>query len=145
MCLAHGNIMQCLRWSSTRNPLISSQALYHWATRHLDIMQKPADLKRVQNFEKIKKVNKQRLLDTPRTVRNMFARFDENPAMTLQDIKETKRYGQTHGQHENSIPTTKFAGGITTTNKVWGEYKKIVGALYFGIQWIQRRALWMRF
>ena len=28
---------------------------------------------------------------------NMFARFDENPAMTLQDIKETKRYGWTHG------------------------------------------------
>ena len=26
----------------------------------------------------------------------MFARFDENPAMTLQDIKETKRYGRTH-------------------------------------------------
>ena len=26
---------------------------------------------------------------------NMFARFDENPAMTLQDIKETKRYRQT--------------------------------------------------
>ena len=26
---------------------------------------------------------------------NMFARFDENPAMTLQDIKETKRYGRT--------------------------------------------------
>ena len=25
----------------------------------------------------------------------MFARFDENPAMTLQDIKETKRYGRT--------------------------------------------------
>ena len=25
---------------------------------------------------------------------NMFARFDENPAMTLQDIKETKRYGR---------------------------------------------------
>ena len=45
---------------------------------------------------------------------NMFARFDENPAMTLQDIKETKRYGRTdgrwhtrmHGQRENSIPTT---------------------------------------
>ena len=44
----------------------------------------------------------------------MFARFDENPAMTLQDIKESKRYGQTHtrthaqtdGQRENSIPTT---------------------------------------
>ena len=48
----------------------------------------------------------------------MFARFDENPAMTLQDIKKTKRYGRTdartdahtqahtHGQRENSIPTT---------------------------------------
>ena len=53
---------------------------------------------------------------------NMFARFDENPAMTLQDIKETKRYGRTDarmdartdGQHENSIPTT---------NKVCGGYK----------------------
>ena len=42
----------------------------------------------------------------------MFARFDENPAMTLQDIKETKRYRRTDGQRENSIPTTKFAGGI---------------------------------
>ena len=46
---------------------------------------------------------------------NMFARFDENPAMTLQDIKETKRYGrtdgQTHGQHENSIPTIGGGGG----------------------------------
>ena len=27
----------------------------------------------------------------------MFARFDENPAMTLKDIKETKCYGWTHG------------------------------------------------
>ena len=49
---------------------------------------------------------------------NMFARFDENPAMTLQVIKETKRYGRTDGrtdgQRENSIPLqTKFAGGIT--------------------------------
>ena len=26
---------------------------------------------------------------------NMFARFDENTAMILQDIKETKRYGRT--------------------------------------------------
>ena len=47
---------------------------------------------------------------------NMFARFDENPAMTLRVIKETKRYGRTHGrtdgQRENSIPPTKFAGGI---------------------------------
>ena len=51
---------------------------------------------------------------------NMFARFDEDPAMTLQDIKETKRFGRTdrrtdartHGQRENSIPTTnKICGG----------------------------------
>ena len=55
---------------------------------------------------------------------NMFARFDENPAITLQDIKKTKRYGQTDartdgwtdGQRENSIPTTnKVCGGIKTT------------------------------
>ena len=56
---------------------------------------------------------------------NMFARFDENLAMTLQDIKETKRYGRTdahtdartHGQRENSIPTP---------NKVCGGYKKTI-------------------
>ena len=39
---------------------------------------------------------------------NMFARFDENPAMTLQDIKETKHYIRTQGQRENSIPTTNL-------------------------------------
>ena len=42
---------------------------------------------------------------------NMFARFDENPAMTLRVIKETKLYGRTQGQRENSVPPT---------NKVWG-------------------------
>ena len=47
---------------------------------------------------------------------NMFARFNENPAMTLQDIMETKRYGRTDrhtdGQRENSIPpTNKVCGG----------------------------------
>ena len=48
---------------------------------------------------------------------NMFARFDENPAMTLQDIKETKRYGRTDARTDNVKtvypPQTKFAGGIT--------------------------------
>ena len=52
----------------------------------------------------------------------MFAKFDENPAMTLRVIKETKRYGRTDartdartdGQRENSIPPT---------NKVCGGYK----------------------
>ena len=29
---------------------------------------------------------------------NMFARFDENPAMTLRVIKETKCYGRTDGR-----------------------------------------------
>ena len=32
---------------------------------------------------------------------NMFARFDENPAMTLQDIMETKHYRRTHGRTDN--------------------------------------------
>ena len=55
---------------------------------------------------------------------NMFARFNENPAMLLQDIKETKRYGRTHGHTDgrmdgrtDNVKTvyplqTKFAGGI---------------------------------
>ena len=46
---------------------------------------------------------------------NMFARFDENPAMTLRVIKETKRYGRT--DRRTDVKTvyplqTKFAGGI---------------------------------
>ena len=41
---------------------------------------------------------------------NTFARIDENPAMTFQDIKETKRYGRTHRQVYP--PQTKFARGI---------------------------------
>ena len=59
---------------------------------------------------------------------NMFTRFNENPAMTLQNIKETKRYGRTdartdgrtHGRtygRTDNVKTvyplqTKFAGGI---------------------------------
>ena len=66
----------------------------------------------------------------------MFARFDENPAMTLQDIKKTKRYGrtdgqthgrtdaQTDGQRENSIPTT---------NKVCGGYNKGTDKQYVAV------------
>ena len=54
---------------------------------------------------------------------NMFARFDENPAMTLRVIKETKRYGRTDTRTDNVKTVyplqTKFAGGITT-NKVCG-------------------------
>ena len=51
---------------------------------------------------------------------NMFARFDENSAMTLRVIKETKRYGRTHGRTDgctDNVKTvyplqTKFARGI---------------------------------
>ena len=32
---------------------------------------------------------------------NKYARFDEIPSMTLQDIKETKCYGQTDGRTDN--------------------------------------------
>ena len=32
---------------------------------------------------------------------NMFARFDEIPAMTFQDIKETKRYRRMHRGTDN--------------------------------------------
>ena len=59
---------------------------------------------------------------------NMSARFDENPAMTFQDIKETKRYGRTDAHteahthvHTDNVktvypPQTKFAGGIIILN-----------------------------
>ena len=57
---------------------------------------------------------------------NMFARFDENPAMTLHDIKETKRYGRTDGRTDARTdnvktvypPQTKFAVGITIIFKL---------------------------
>ena len=50
----------------------------------------------------------------------MFARFDENPTMTLQDIKEKQSYGRTDRHtdgRENCIPTT---------NKVCRGYKNII-------------------
>ena len=54
----------------------------------------------------------------------MFARFDENPAMTLQDIKETKRYGRMHAHTDNEKtvypPQRKFAGG---TIKIYRCYR----------------------
>ena len=48
---------------------------------------------------------------------NVFAKFDEIPSRIFQDIKETKRYGQTvvrtvgwsEGQRENSIPSHKHS------------------------------------
>ena len=38
---------------------------------------------------------------------NMFARFDENPAMTLRVIKETKRYGRTDGRTDGHTDNVK--------------------------------------
>ena len=57
---------------------------------------------------------------------NMFARLNENQAMTLQDIKETKRYGRTHGRthgRTDNVKTvyplqTKFAGGINNRREI---------------------------
>ena len=43
---------------------------------------------------------------------NMFARFDENPAMTLRVIKETKRYGRKDNVKTVYPLQTKFEGGI---------------------------------
>ena len=43
----------------------------------------------------------------------VFAKFDEIPSMTLQDINETKRHGHTFvrsdGQHENSLSSHKHS------------------------------------
>ena len=66
---------------------------------------------------------------------NMFARFDENPAMTIQDIKETKRYGRTHNVKTVYPPQTKFAGGIIKyqmcINKIIGAHLQCVNNHYF--------------
>ena len=74
----------------------------------------------------------------------MFARFDKNPAMTLQDIKKTKCYGRTHGRMDNvktvyppqpSLREVNVTDGrthgqrensIPTTNKVCGGYKNLL-------------------
>ena len=57
---------------------------------------------------------------------NMFARFNENPAMTLQDIKETNvtdvhTLVRTDNVKTVYPPQTKFAGGYK--NNVCGGYK----------------------
>ena len=70
---------------------------------------------------------------------NMFARFNENPAMILQDIKETKRYGRTDACTDGRTdgPTdnvktvyplqTKFAGGITHKGTIYAYTKALLG------------------
>ena len=48
----------------------------------------------------------------------MFARFDENPAMTLQVIKETKRYRRTEGRTDGRTDNVKTV--YPPSNKVLG-------------------------
>ena len=70
---------------------------------------------------------------------NMFAKFDENPAMTLQVIKETKRYGRTDGQTDGRTDARtdgrtdartdgQRENSIPPTNKVCGGYKNNLAA-----------------
>ena len=73
----------------------------------------------------------------------MFARFDENPAMTLQAIKETKRYGRTDGHTDartDNVKTvyplqTKFAGGIKTASQNHVRTSKLFMALVLWDKW----------
>ena len=51
----------------------------------------------------------------------MFARFDENPAMTLQDIKETKRYGRTEAHMDTRADNVKTVYPLQTK---FGGYKQ---------------------
>ena len=59
---------------------------------------------------------------------NIFAKFDENPAITLQVIKKTKRYGRTDartdGRTEGRTDNVKTV--YPTTNKVCGGYNKVL-------------------
>ena len=68
---------------------------------------------------------------------NMFARFDENPAMTLRVIKETKRYGRTHGRTDNVKTVyplqTKFAGGITKRHQSQVHFPDRMGSCGFQV------------
>ena len=55
---------------------------------------------------------------------NMFARFDENPAMTELLRKQSVTDGRTHGRMDNVKTVyplqTKFAGGINRKPEIFG-------------------------
>ena len=55
----------------------------------------------------------------------MFARFDENPAITLRVIKETKCYGRTHNVKTVYPLQTKFAGGIISVFQHFSFYEQL--------------------
>ena len=52
---------------------------------------------------------------------NVFAKFEEIPSMTLQDIKETKRYGHTFVHSFGRTDNVKTV--YPSTNTVCGGYK----------------------
>ena len=58
---------------------------------------------------------------------NMFARFDENPEMTLRVIKETKRYGLTDARTDARTDNVKTVYPLQT--KFAGGYKKFAGGI----------------
>ena len=58
---------------------------------------------------------------------NVFAKFDEIPSMTLQDIKETKRYGHTFVR--SFVRTDNVKTVYPPTNTVCGGYKELLTLL----------------
>ena len=52
---------------------------------------------------------------------NVFAKFGEIPSRTLQDIKETKRFGHTFVRTDGRMDNVKTV--YPPTNIVCGEYK----------------------
>ena len=57
----------------------------------------------------------------------VFAKFDEIPSMTLQDIKETKRYGHTFVR--SFVRTDNVKTVYPPTNTVCGVYKQFAGGI----------------
>ena len=51
---------------------------------------------------------------------NIFARFDENPAMTLRVIKETKRYGRTDGRTDGRTENPAMTLRVIKETKRYG-------------------------
>ena len=54
----------------------------------------------------------------------VFAKYDEFPSMTLQDIKETKRYGHTFVR--SFVRTDNVKTVYPPTNTVCGGYNNII-------------------
>ena len=64
---------------------------------------------------------------------NVFAKFDEIQSMTLQDIKETKRYGHTFVR--SFVRTDNVKTVYPPTNTVWGGGINIYVLWYINEKW----------